>query len=419
MRFPRKTASERGATAIHLAVILVPVVFGLLGFALDLGILYSVKGELRTAATAMALAAAQQLNGTDASTGAAAAAAQLTIETASGFGNRYYFHGLPVGQTNGQLTSTVSDPQYYSTAAAAIANAGGETGGSLAKYVRVTVTGQTQLLFWSFLPLAADRNLPIMATAVAGISAPLCQACGIEPMAVQAVDASDGVNFGYTPGTKYSMAYLCNGASPAILPGAAQSVPYLLLNRLDTAATQFSDESTQMYRATAAGLPGNANNAIACFRINNAEVIWATATVNQCTANMVQPIVTVALCGLDTRFEATPSQCTGIPGVDTLADAYPPDTDLADYDTYPDYTGNGRRIITIPVVDTLSATANMTVLGFRQFLLIPNQGGTNIAPADVFGRFIAMYIGSVVPLKQGSFSGCQVSAGPGKVVLHQ
>ena len=34
-------------------------------------------------------------------------------------------------------------------------------------------------------------------------------------------------------------------------------------------------------------------------------------------------------------------------------------------------------------------------------------------------RYAAMYIGSVMPVSQGRFSGCQQTAGPGKVVLHQ
>ena len=81
-------------------------------------------------------------------------------------------------------------------------------------------------------------------------------------------------------------------------------------------------------------------------------------------------------------------------------------------------TGNGRRIITIPVVDTLSPTA-MTVLGFRQFLLQPNSGATDITTGDTYGRFLGMYIGSVAPVPQGRFDGCTMPVGPGKVVLHQ
>src|SRR4029077_19793635 len=171
MSRPTSNSARLGAAAIHFLVILVPVLFGLIGFAVDLGILYSMKGELKAGASAMALAAAQQLIGTDAATSAAATALQAT-------GNSYYFHGLPIGQTTGLLASTISPPAYYATAAGAIASGhspGGQTGGSAACYVRVTVTGQTQLLFWSFLPLVGgDRTVTVLATAVAGISAPLC-----------------------------------------------------------------------------------------------------------------------------------------------------------------------------------------------------------------------------------------------------
>ncbi len=53
-----RRAGQRGASAVPILVIMVPVLFGLLGFALDLGIMYSAKGELKAAADAMALAAA-------------------------------------------------------------------------------------------------------------------------------------------------------------------------------------------------------------------------------------------------------------------------------------------------------------------------------------------------------------------------
>jgi Flp pilus assembly protein TadG len=425
MRF-QTHRGDRGAAAVQLAVILVPVVFALIGFALDLGILYSVKGELKSGANAMALAAAQQLIGTDTATAGATAAGQLTIENTSNFGNKYYFHGLPIGQSTGQLTSIVSDPAYYSTAADAIASAtaaSGESASAQAKYVRVRISGQTQLLFWSFLPIVSDRNVNVLATAVAGVSAPLCQACGIEPFAVAAVSQSDTTDFGFTLGTKYSFTYLCTLSAgvtpPPVLAGATQLLSYVLLNRLDANALVFPDESSQAYRDGAGGLPGSSNSAQACFRVNNTETLWVNATVNACNAS-VASVVTDALCGLDSRFEsATPTGCGGIVGIDTLSTVYQPDTDGNDHDVYTDYTGDGRRILTIPIVDTVSSGANMTVLGFRQFLLIPNQGALNINPADMFGRFVAMYIGSVAPIAQGRFDGCQQTAGPGKVVLHQ
>src|SRR4051812_15899288 len=136
-----------------------------IGFAVDLGIIYSIKGELKSAAGAMALAAAGQLNGTNASADSANNIAQLAA-------NKYYFGGFPIGQANGTLTSTVSTPAFYATLADAMSG-GGETSGALARHVRVNVNAQTKLLFWSFLPGVTDRNVTIAATAVAGMSAPL------------------------------------------------------------------------------------------------------------------------------------------------------------------------------------------------------------------------------------------------------
>src|SRR5713226_4475168 len=159
-----------------MLVILVPVLFGLIGFAVDLGMLYVAKGELKAAANSMALAAAQRLIGTDASLEPAIAAAQLTIDNSAGFGNKYNFGGRAIGQTTGSTTSIVSDPAFFAAAADAIAsdaNSGGTAAGSTARHVRVTITGQIPLIFWSFLPTVTDRNITVLATAVAGVSAPL------------------------------------------------------------------------------------------------------------------------------------------------------------------------------------------------------------------------------------------------------
>jgi Flp pilus assembly protein TadG len=424
-RFPIRKRTECGATAVQMLVILVPVLFGLIGFAIDLGVMYVVKGELKAAANSMALAAAQQLIGTDVATDAASAAAQLTVLNGTNVGNKYDFNGLPIGQTTGNLTSNAQPPAYFSTAAAAIAAGGngdvGGVGGSSAKYAVATISGQIPLVFWNFLPIVTSRNIAVVASAVAGISSPLCIACGIEPFAVAAIDQSDTTDFGYTLNELYSFTYLCTGTPvPAPLAGAAQVLDYVLLNRLDPNAVVYPDETSQIFRDGAGGLPGNTNSAIACFTINNTEVIWVNAAPVACSAAAPAAVVTDALCGLDSRFEiSTNPACQAIVGFDVLSTIYPADADLNTYTTYTDYTGDGRRIITIPIVDTLSATANMTVLGFRQFLVMPAEGGTAINPDDPNGRFVAMYIGSVAPVRQGRFDGCQQTAGPGKVVLHQ
>ena len=57
-----------------------------------------------------------------------------------------------------------------------------------------------------------------------------------------------------------------------------------------------------------------------------------------------------------------------------------------------------------PIVDALApnSATPMTVLGFRQFLVQPNPDGTPFNPSDANGRFVATYIGSPMPLKQGN-----------------
>ncbi len=68
-----------GSMSLQLLVIMVPVLFGFMGFAIDLGRLYLIRGELNQAANAMALAAAAQLLGTTASLGNATTVSQLSL----------------------------------------------------------------------------------------------------------------------------------------------------------------------------------------------------------------------------------------------------------------------------------------------------------------------------------------------------
>ena len=410
--------------AVQLLVVLVPVLFGLIGFAIDLGTLYAIRGELKTAANAMALAAAQKLIGTGQATTDATAAAQLAIDNSTGFGNKYDFGGLVIGQSNGLLNSSVADPSFFATLQDALnsdPNGGGGGGGADSRHVRVSITADAPLTFWRFLPLGTQGRTSVQATAVAGISAPLCVACGIEAFAIAAIDQSDTTDFGFVQGTTYTLGFNCTGGpAPANLAGTTARLPYIILNRLDPNATVFADENSQLFRISAAGLPGNTSSAQACFSINNAEQIWASAVPVACAANRVPPVVQSALCGLTTRFETSaPAICASVPDLDTLTTIYSPDTDATDITDYTAYTGNGRRVITVPIVDALNPAGTMTVLGFRQFLVQPNQNQVDVNPSDADGRFGALYIGSIVPVKQGRFDGCQAQAGPGKVVLHE
>jgi hypothetical protein len=416
------------------------VLFGLMGFALDFGRLYLIRGELNQAANAMALAAAGKLIGTAASLDNAIEAANQSIDNSTSLGNKYNFGALPINQTTGNLTSTVNPPGFFATVADATSGVSGGADGTTARHVEISIIADAPLLFWSLLPGGQSRKTPIAAQAIAGISAPLCTACGIEPFAIAAPDVSDTVNFGFgdpTAGQNLTLAYQCAGLpTPPALPGAATIVPYAIVNRFDTSSTL--DETQQLYRDGAGGLIGSANPnptgspvPLACMGVNDSsEQIWASASQQTCTAQVTSS-VTEALCGLYSRFDNAnaPGNCAQfVTDFADLSAAYSPDTDVTTglLDPYTAYMGNGRRVITVAIVSALTTTVTgtMTVLGFRQFLLEPNADGTFPNPADVNGRFIVQYIGSPAPVKQGYFDdrfglSCQVSSGPGKVVLHQ
>jgi Flp pilus assembly protein TadG len=419
------SAWRRGTVSIQLLVILVPVLFGIMGFALDLGRIYLIRGELNEAASAAAQAAAAQLIGTSSALDAANTAARLTHDNSTGRGNKYNFGSLVIGDTTGLLSSNAADPSYFTNVSAALADTSmgggsGDADGTTARHASVVITADAPLLFWSLLSVGQTRKTSIAAKAVAGVSAPLCTACGIEPYAIAAISQDDTDNFGFVPATKYSFGYMCTGApTPQTLAGTTQRIPYLILNRFDDQSAL--DEQSQLYRIGAQGLLPSSTPGQACISVSASEQVWASAAPVGCNTNRIPQPVTSTLCGVYSLFDTTaPAACQSVPNVDTLSSSYQPDLDLTDQDDYTAYTGTGRRLITVPIVDALNAGGAMTVLGFRQFLVEPTQGLAANDPGDTNGRFSALYTGVVAPVKQGRFDGgCGITSGPGKVVLHQ
>ena len=434
-----------GSLSLQLLVVLVPVFFGLMGFALDLGRLYLIRGELDQAANAMALSAATRLIGTVQSLDDATSVANQVLDDSSGHGAKYNFGANLIGQTTGLLASSVAAPAFFSTMAAATgdpnAAAGDQADGTTARHVQVTITADAPLLFWSFLSVGQQRTTPVSVLAVAGISAPLCVACGIEPIAVAALSADDTTDFGFVAGTRYTFSYQCTAsppANPAPQALSGQLINYILLDHYD-ANNAVADESQQAYRSGAAGLVPSSTRALACVTIGAAEAVWGinsggtNAQGRTCGTGLPTPASNM-LCGLYTRLDTSqtaPTACANVTDVDSLPISYPPDTDINDLDDYTAYIGNARRVITVPIVDSFADPTTMTVLGFRQFLVEPNPGDVVTNPGDQYGRFVVLYIGmspsdsntTPVPVKQGSISGCQNGAlagqGPGKVVLHR
>jgi Flp pilus assembly protein TadG len=412
-----------GSVSFQLVVLMVPVFLGLIGFAVDLARLYSARADLQRAASAMALAAAGELGGTDVSTEYANTASRWAINATANPANKYDFGGNTIGDSTGTFASAEPVLTFYDAASAAIGAegaTGGEASGAAAKHVKVTVRGETPLVFWRFIPLAQEGRLNLVAEAVAGVSAPLCQACGIESIAVQAINQEDTTDFGFLPGSRYTLGYVCTGGPvPGALTNTLQRVPYVLLNRYNESAQVLAEENTQIYRIGALGLPPVTDPLMSCVRIGAEETIWVNAAPLACNQNRVNGQITAFLCGLAARFDSTvPAACNLINESDTIISQAGLDSDVTDLDDYAAYTGTGRRVITVPIVDTAS-TGTMIVLGFRQFLVEPAANDVTINAADANGRFAALYIGSVKPLRAGRMDGCTVTAGPGKVVLHQ
>jgi len=449
---PDVRVRSSGAVSIQLLVILVPVLFGMMGFAVDLGRLYLIRGELNQAANAMAMAAAQNLNGTGAALENAALAANQTIDTTLGDGNQYNFGMDVIGATTGILNSTVAAPLFYSDMTDANdVTSTNYADGTTARYAQINIQADAPLLFWSLLSLGVAQKTPVSAFAVAGISAPLCTICSMEDFAVaDQSGGADQVDFGFVFNTKYTFHFDCTGAagtSATVIPDATVSIPYVLIDRYNPNLT--FDETQQLFRTGNGGLiplpMSTANRTFACFTVtggSSPEYLWGnagnggTSTVPAaCNAAAVSPQVAEMLCGLYGRFDDPNvlTACAGVTDLIDIATAYQPDTDLADYDDYTAYGGNGRRVITVPIVNALttSATGTMDVLGFRQFLVTPTPNpNTSLGndPSDAHGRFNAIYIGNVTPVKQGFYyslvppaaaAACSITSGPGKVILNQ
>ena len=309
-------SNQRGATSLQILVILVPVIFGFMGFAVDLARLYLVRMELQTAANAAALAAASRLIGTDASTTQAEEQVRLSLDAGSGYGNRYDFGSVTIGEGTSFLTSEAPVPAFYETLAAALEpGSGGSAAGSTARHTKITVRAEAPLVFFGFLPIAQERKTPIEVSAVAGVSAPVCTACGIEPVALQAIDPDDLTDFGYIRGSRYTLGYSCTGTpTPSIISGTERRIPYVLVNRYNDQLTTFPEESSQAFRVGAQGMlptatPDSTGRSRPCSTPAPASpstpkrASGLNAAPIPCNTNRVASQVTAFVCGLASRFE--------------------------------------------------------------------------------------------------------------------
>lgn len=429
---PFVTKNERGVATVYFLLFTL-VFLGLLVMAVDFGRLYLIQGELQTAADAAALAGAMRLVGTANAAPQPNPQVTASFDSTTGNDNRFNLRQNQIGSSSASSLVTTTEVNYFSTLADAMANVNAAPGsgidwtsGVYPKYVRVQITAQAPVVFVPLLTRDFSTLPTITASAVAGISAPMCSASGIEGLAVVALDAaSDPSNYGFLPGDFYTLSLT---TSQPALPGTEATVlQYAILDHFPS-GTQGLDLDASLFELGAGGIsnspgltrPGNITvDAVEIGYPNGATAIQgSTSTVGQ-----------DILCGLNVRFGIDPSQnvCANIaagefadlwlqfradiPLVGETADS----TGLQDYAM--EYDGNLRRVLTMAVVD---AADTLTVLNFRQFLIEPADAVTGgLDPSLTTGAFRAQYIGAPVPLRSGAIGGaCSVSSGVGRIVLH-
>ena len=121
----------------------------------------------------------------------------------------------------------------------------------------------------------------------------------------------------------------------------------------------FPEENQQAYRIGAQGLLPTSNRAMACMHDQHRH---GRERLGECRAARLQQHRPLAGERAAVRHvlavrRGPVGALPGITDIDTLATAYLPDTDVTDLDDYTAYTGNGQRVITVPVVDALNRGA--------------------------------------------------------------
>jgi len=198
---------QRGAVMILFVIGMVAII-GIAGLALDGGHAMLSKTRLQNTVDAAALSAAKTLDDTADTTLASAAALGMFADNAAGAGN----YELNNAYTNGSLTVTV---EFSSTLNPFVA------GTAPATYVRVRGTNFTLPVWFSTILGITEKG--VAASAVAGPSPTINQACNIMPMMVCG-DPTQPTNYwGYEVGEP-DVLKTASGGSSEVGPGNFQLI---------------------------------------------------------------------------------------------------------------------------------------------------------------------------------------------------
>jgi hypothetical protein len=316
------------------------VMFGGMGLVLDLGRLYIVKTELQRFCDHAAQAAAYELNGS--SSGISTATSRLSSLGTGAGKNAWDFDSKTV--TGAQLTFATTLNGTYSSSPASTTDV---------KFAKVSVTKSVTYFLLPVIPGIAS-NGTVNAFAIAGQKQKTSLGDGLAPFSPDAHNASDA-NFGFTAGNLYDLKWAPPGQRTKNGGSCAGDVGF----------TPAGGSSERGFIDVGQG-SGNSNlNAIIVdnnFYLSNPLSYSSSIT-------MVSTV--------------TGNKSVG----DALNVRFLQDTDTTSTD-FAHYTGNGRRILVVPVNNH---TGTPTVAGFAAFLINYNPcGGNNNSPC------CAQYIGAAL-----------------------
>ena len=301
------------------------VILAVLGLALDLGRLYVINSELQSFVDASALAAAFEMDGTAAGLARADAVAATGPTMGGAASNRYYFSSQAVSSLQAAYSATFGGT-YQSSAAAPVT----------ARFVQVTTTASVPLYFLPVLQ-GVTTTFASSKQAIAGQALQPSIGEGAAPFSPDAHNAA-AADFGFTVGQQYTLKWppkgqrgkagnSCNGDGGFTPPNSSADRGYIDVGQ------------------------GNGNSALHDAIVNN-------------DFNLAQPYQV----GSVINWVAGDKNIQ--PGV---AERLAQDTDTTSA-TYNAYTGNGRRILVVPVNDGLDPAR---VAGFAAFFMPPGMCGPN------------------------------------------
>lgn len=339
-KMPRSGFRRRGRQGFALMVTAVAVVMSMavLGLTLDLGRAYVIKNELQAFADAASIAAAFELDGTSAGLTRANTVARTGPTGGGAPPNRYDFATKAIGSVQVSFATTFGGTYEPEGSAAA---------GS--RFVQVTVAANSPIYFVRALKGA---NWALNGTAVAGQALESTFGAGTAPFSPDAHNPADP-NFGFAVGQQYTLKWpppgqrgkkgnTCGGDVGFVPPNSSSSRGYINVGQ------------------------GNGNSALHDAIVNNDFYLPSPYQVGSVV-------------------DWVPGNKNVGPGMD---ERFAQDTDQASA-TYATYTGNGRRLLLVPVNNGAEPA---TVAGFAAFFMPPGIcGPKNTSPccAEYLGAGVA------------------------------